>query len=624
MCVRLRAAGRGRIGGVGAPETLTDAGVSEREAEVLELVAERATNAEIAARLFVSVRTVESHVSSLLRKLGVRRPPGPRPLVPTPRRRTPRTAAEAGGARRRGAGGDGSAATQRGRPAPVPGVPCRSRSPRSSGGPPRSPTLAAAVDAHRLVTATGPGGVGKTRLATAVAAELAGDRRRRRVVRRPGARHRPARWSPRAVANTLGLGDPRGRTVEDARRGPPRRPRGAARARQLRAPRRRRRRVRRAAARAVPRRARARHAARPGSCCRSSGRSPCRACRCPHDGAGTGDAVALFVERARQAGAGDLRVRRPPPHRRDLPPPRRHRPRHRARRGPPALPGPRRHRAGPVGAVPPARRAGPGSTSATSSLRSAIDWSYDLLDRRRPGAAAAGVGVRGALHRRRRRRGRRLRPGRPGGDRRRPGPPRRAQPAGGVAGRRDPLPGARDDPAVRPRADGGRAPAEAPDGHSGAADPGLAPPTALDTTRRPRRPGDLPLAAGAGPRVDDFAAWRRDFDRVGRRRPRPRSTWATAPTRRCVREALALARRWPPPASPAGLLGESQRRYEQAAELADDTGHGGRPADVRRRRRCQPPGRGRGAPAVACGGRHRGSPPATAARRPRPRRVPPS
>ena len=44
--------------------------MSEREAEVLELIAEHATNAEIASRLFVSVRTVESHVSSLLRKLG--------------------------------------------------------------------------------------------------------------------------------------------------------------------------------------------------------------------------------------------------------------------------------------------------------------------------------------------------------------------------------------------------------------------------------------------------------------------------------------------------------------------------------------------------------------------------
>src|SRR5262245_66677422 len=47
-----------------------EAGVSEREAEALDLIAERATNAEIASRLFVSIRTVESHVSSLLRKLG--------------------------------------------------------------------------------------------------------------------------------------------------------------------------------------------------------------------------------------------------------------------------------------------------------------------------------------------------------------------------------------------------------------------------------------------------------------------------------------------------------------------------------------------------------------------------
>jgi pimeloyl-ACP methyl ester carboxylesterase/DNA-binding CsgD family transcriptional regulator len=48
----------------------TDADVSDREAEVLALVGARLSNAEIARRLFISVRTVESHVSSLLRKLG--------------------------------------------------------------------------------------------------------------------------------------------------------------------------------------------------------------------------------------------------------------------------------------------------------------------------------------------------------------------------------------------------------------------------------------------------------------------------------------------------------------------------------------------------------------------------
>ncbi len=52
-------------------ELLINAGVSDREAEVLALVGDHLTNAEIAGRLFISVRTVESHVSSLLRKLGL-------------------------------------------------------------------------------------------------------------------------------------------------------------------------------------------------------------------------------------------------------------------------------------------------------------------------------------------------------------------------------------------------------------------------------------------------------------------------------------------------------------------------------------------------------------------------
>ena len=44
-------------------------GVTRKEAEVLAGLGEQLTNAEIAARLYVSERTVETHVSSLLRKL---------------------------------------------------------------------------------------------------------------------------------------------------------------------------------------------------------------------------------------------------------------------------------------------------------------------------------------------------------------------------------------------------------------------------------------------------------------------------------------------------------------------------------------------------------------------------
>ena len=52
------------------PAVLAKSGISTREAEVLAALGEHLSNAEIGARLFISVRTVESHVSSLLRKLG--------------------------------------------------------------------------------------------------------------------------------------------------------------------------------------------------------------------------------------------------------------------------------------------------------------------------------------------------------------------------------------------------------------------------------------------------------------------------------------------------------------------------------------------------------------------------
>jgi DNA-binding NarL/FixJ family response regulator len=46
--------------------------LSEREREVLTLIASGATNREIAARLFLSPHTVKEHASALYRKLGVK------------------------------------------------------------------------------------------------------------------------------------------------------------------------------------------------------------------------------------------------------------------------------------------------------------------------------------------------------------------------------------------------------------------------------------------------------------------------------------------------------------------------------------------------------------------------
>ncbi|MFI5733956.1 ATP-binding protein [Kribbella sp. NPDC051587] len=108
--------------------------VSAREAEVLAAIRGHQSNAQIAARLHLSIRTVESHVASLLRKAGV------------PDRRSLAALADD----------------------PVSGLPVF---PTSFVGRSEERTaVVAALGESRLVSLVGAGGMGKTRLAVEAAA----------------------------------------------------------------------------------------------------------------------------------------------------------------------------------------------------------------------------------------------------------------------------------------------------------------------------------------------------------------------------------------------------------------------------------------------------------------------
>ena len=120
--------------------------VSPRERDVLAAVAEHLSNAEIAHRLHLSVRTVESHVSSLLRKLGAR-----------DRRELAVLAA----------GTSSPAAGTRVVPGELAGLP----RPRTSlvGRSAEVQAVVRLVAQSRITTVLGPGGAGKTRVAVAAA-----------------------------------------------------------------------------------------------------------------------------------------------------------------------------------------------------------------------------------------------------------------------------------------------------------------------------------------------------------------------------------------------------------------------------------------------------------------------
>ncbi|MFN8442460.1 MAG: LuxR C-terminal-related transcriptional regulator [Caldilineaceae bacterium] len=128
--------------------------LSEREIEILELIAEGSANAEIAAKLSLSLNTVKWYSRRIYEKLAVEN----------------RTQAIQR-ARSLGMLNGGSQPTQ---PTIQPHSNLPSALTTLVGRRAEIDTVKQLLRQHRLVTLTGPGGIGKTRLALSVAEEMAG------------------------------------------------------------------------------------------------------------------------------------------------------------------------------------------------------------------------------------------------------------------------------------------------------------------------------------------------------------------------------------------------------------------------------------------------------------------
>ncbi len=158
---------------------------------MLSLIEAHLTNSQIADELCLSVRTVESHVSSLMRKLQV-----------SDRRSLARQAARAG----LDAALDDVAPDLGRWPAAVSSY---------VGRTVEETTLSAAIGEHRMVTVTGPGGVGKTRLTVQVVRDLAATRRDGGWFVDLVQVTDPAMLIP-AVASAVGVAEPPGGSLADA------------------------------------------------------------------------------------------------------------------------------------------------------------------------------------------------------------------------------------------------------------------------------------------------------------------------------------------------------------------------------------------------------------------------